>query len=47
MGFPGAQELGADLTAFWQQVSTGGLVVPSAWLGRGGWPALWSRAARN
>lgn len=45
--FPGAEELGADLTAFWQQVSAGGLVVPSAWLGRGGWPALWSRAARN
>ena len=23
-----------------------GLVVPTSWLGPGGWPALWSRAAR-
>jgi hypothetical protein len=23
------------------------LSVPAAWLGRGGWPALWARAARR
>lgn len=40
----GARELGADLAAFHAH---GGLAVPAAWLGRGGWPALWSRAKRD
>ncbi|MEV0344577.1 hypothetical protein AB0H88_02345 [Nonomuraea sp. NPDC050680] len=45
--FPAAAELGADLTSFWDRVAANGLRVPPAWLGPGGWPALWSRAARN
>ncbi|MBT2229034.1 hypothetical protein [Nonomuraea sp. NEAU-A123] len=44
---PAAAELGADLTTFWDRVATGGLRVPPSWLGHGGWPALWNRAARN
>ncbi|MEU4231420.1 hypothetical protein AB0F17_44605 [Nonomuraea sp. NPDC026600] len=44
---PAAAELGADLTTFWDRVATGGLRVPPTWLGHGGWPALWNRAARN
>lgn len=45
--FPAAAELGADLTTFWDHVATGGLRIPPTWLGHGGWPALWNRAARN
>ncbi|MEU8363692.1 hypothetical protein AB0C27_47495 [Nonomuraea sp. NPDC048882] len=44
--FPAAVELGADLAVFNERIATDGLRVPSAWLGRGGWPALWQRAAR-
>lgn len=44
--FPAAAELGADLAVFSERVATDGLRVPSAWLGHGGWPALWQRAAR-
>ncbi|MFG1709598.1 hypothetical protein ACFLIM_41085 [Nonomuraea sp. M3C6] len=44
---PGAGELGADLDAFWERVATDGLRVPGAWLGNGGWSALWQRAARH
>ncbi|NJP98896.1 hypothetical protein HCN51_57395 [Nonomuraea sp. FMUSA5-5] len=43
---PGAVELGADLDAFWARVAAEGLRVPAAWLGHGGWSALWQRAAR-
>ncbi|MGR6920258.1 hypothetical protein ACU635_39005 [[Actinomadura] parvosata] len=43
---PGAVELGADLDAFWARVAAEGLQVPAAWLGHGGWRALWQRAAR-
>ncbi|TDD47537.1 hypothetical protein E1286_17300 [Nonomuraea terrae] len=45
--FPGAVELGADLDAFWERVAADGLRVPAAWLGRGGWPALWHRSASH
>ncbi|WP_237111078.1 hypothetical protein, partial [Nonomuraea sp. MG754425] len=45
--FPGAVELGADLDVFWERVADGGLRVPVTWLGHGGWPALWQRAARR
>ncbi|SEH01106.1 hypothetical protein SAMN05444920_11936 [Nonomuraea solani] len=44
--FPDAAELGADLDVFWDRIATGGLRVPAAWLGNGGWPALWQRATR-
>ncbi|MEV0381207.1 hypothetical protein [Nonomuraea sp. NPDC050643] len=43
---PDAAELGADLETFQDRVATGGLRVPTAWLGNGGWPALWQRATR-
>ncbi|WP_344489927.1 hypothetical protein [Nonomuraea monospora] len=43
---PGAVELGADLDAFRDRVAGAGLHVPVAWLGHGGWNALWQRAAR-
>jgi hypothetical protein len=39
---PVAAELGAAVDQFGEQ----GLLVPAALLGRGGWPALWSRAHR-
>ncbi|MFI6324447.1 hypothetical protein ACIBG8_43465 [Nonomuraea sp. NPDC050556] len=42
---PTAEELGASVDAFWERVAGGGLAVPSAWLGRGGWNALWRKAA--
>ncbi|MCK2212308.1 hypothetical protein MF672_000625 [Actinomadura sp. ATCC 31491] len=42
----GAGELGADVDAFRDRVAAGGLRVPAAWLGTGGWPALWQRACR-
>jgi hypothetical protein len=40
---PDAVELGGDPQ--WTPAGTV-LTVPTAWLGRGGWPALWARAAR-
>ncbi|MEV1173824.1 hypothetical protein, partial [Nonomuraea sp. NPDC049784] len=43
---PGAAELGADLEAFWERVAAEGLRAPAAWLGNGGWPALWQGAHR-
>lgn len=43
---PDAAELGADLDVFWDRVASDGLRVPTAWLGHGGWPALWQRATR-
>ncbi|MFG6197054.1 hypothetical protein [Nonomuraea sp. JJY05] len=46
LALPGAVELGADAEGLWERVSAGGLRVPAAWLGNGGWPALWQRAAR-
>ncbi|MFB4278148.1 hypothetical protein ACBJ59_22850 [Nonomuraea sp. MTCD27] len=42
----GAAELGAGVEAFRERVAADGLRVPAAWLGNGGWPALWQRAAR-
>lgn len=42
--FPAARELGADTTVFWDRIAEHGLRVPAAWLGTGGWTALWSRA---
>ncbi|MEV4176963.1 hypothetical protein [Nonomuraea sp. NPDC049709] len=42
----GAAELGAGVDAFRERVAADGLRVPAAWLGNGGWPALWQRAAR-
>jgi len=53
--WPDAAELGADGSVTGAEADgTGvaglmapiGLVVPTSWLGRGGWPALWARAAR-
>jgi hypothetical protein len=44
---PEAGELGADLDAFWDRIAADGLRVPAAWLGNGGWPALWQRATRS
>ncbi|MBO4274046.1 hypothetical protein [Microbispora triticiradicis] len=43
---PDARELGADIEAFREHVAVGGLRVHERWLGNGGWPALWARAAR-
>ncbi|QOW36048.1 hypothetical protein [Nocardia seriolae] len=42
--WPAALELGTDKAEFADQFSRTGLLVPAAWLGAGGWPALWSRA---
>ncbi|MEV6237861.1 hypothetical protein [Lentzea sp. NPDC051838] len=41
-----AAELGAPVDVFWDQVAEHGLLVPAGLLGKGGWPALWSRAHR-
>ncbi|MEV0091135.1 hypothetical protein [Streptomyces sp. NPDC050738] len=41
---PAARELGAETTAWWDRIAEHGLRIPTAWLGAGGWPALWSRA---
>lgn len=41
-----AAELGASVELFWEHVAEHGLRVPVALLGKGGWPALWSRAHR-
>ena len=43
---PDTADLGAPGDAFWDRVGEDGLRVPAAWLGAGGWPALWQRAAR-
>jgi hypothetical protein len=39
-----AEEMGAEIS--WRR-PTPALAVPSAWLGRGGWNALWARANRT
>ncbi|WP_219460288.1 hypothetical protein [Nonomuraea rhizosphaerae] len=44
---PGAVELGADPDTLGERMAAGELRVPTAWLGRGGWAALWQRAART
>ena len=44
--WPDAVELGGVPEEFWHRVTVHGALVPSSWLGAGGWPALWSRAAR-
>ncbi|KJK50384.1 hypothetical protein UK23_10870 [Lentzea aerocolonigenes] len=41
-----ASELGAPVDVFWEHVAEHGLLIPVALLGKGGWPALWSRAHR-
>lgn len=43
---PAAAELGAPVELFWERITEHGLRVPAALLGKGGWPALWSRAHR-
>ena len=45
--WPHARELGAGTEEFWDQIANVGLQLPADWLGPGGWPALWGRAARN
>jgi hypothetical protein len=42
-----ARELVTDPERLDAQIAAGGLLVPTAWLGQGGWPALWQRAARS
>lgn len=44
--FPHARELGADTSAFWEEIAEHGLRVPASWLAGGGWTALWARAHR-
>jgi hypothetical protein len=43
---PAAADLGAPVDRFWPSVAEHGLLVPAALLGKGGWPALWSRLHR-
>ncbi len=43
---PAAADLGAPVDRFWPHVAEHGLLVPAALLGKGGWPALWSRLHR-
>jgi hypothetical protein len=43
---PMAADLGAPVELFGRRVGEHGLLIPAALLGRGGWPALWSRAHR-
>jgi hypothetical protein len=38
---------GRDAAELGAEPGDAGLVVPFSWLGGGGWPALWSRAARS
>jgi len=45
--WPDARELGASPERCRERVAAHGLVVPAGWLGAGGWPALWHRAART
>lgn len=42
-----ARELGADTSAFWDQIAEHGLRAPASWLSGGDWTALWSRAHRS
>ena len=44
--FPAARELGADTSAFWDEIAEHGLRVPASWLADGSWTTLWSRAHR-
>jgi hypothetical protein len=44
--WPDAEEVGCVRADFWRRIASDGLHVPTAWLGPGGWPALWQRAAR-
>jgi hypothetical protein len=44
--FPAARELGADTSAFWDEIAAHGLRVPASWLAAVSWPTLWSRAHR-
>jgi hypothetical protein len=46
LAWPQARELGANEIQF-DQIIQSGLLVPASWLGIGGWPALWSHAARS
>jgi hypothetical protein len=41
---PDALELGADTSAFQDQIAEHGLRVPASWLARNNWTALWARA---
>jgi hypothetical protein len=41
-----AAELGADTSAFGDQITGHGLRVPASWLSGGGWTALWARGHR-
>jgi hypothetical protein len=45
--WPDAAELGAVPERFRDRVAAGGVRVPAAWLGTGGWSALWHRAAAH
>ena len=45
--WPDAEEAGGSRDAFWPRIASDGLLVPTGWLGTGGWPALWHRAARR
>ena len=42
-----AADLGTPVQQFWPHIAEHGLLVPAALLGKGGWPALWSRAHRG
>ncbi|MBO0870191.1 MAG: hypothetical protein J2P15_16655, partial [Micromonosporaceae bacterium] len=44
LAWPDATELGGDPQWTGQRIR---LRVPELWLGPGGWPALWARAARH
>jgi hypothetical protein len=43
---PAAADLGAPVDLFAERIAEHGLLIPAALLGKGGWPALWSRAHR-
>jgi hypothetical protein len=45
--WPDAAELGAAAGGFWDRIADHGLLLPASWLPAGGWPVLWSRAARR
>ncbi|WP_157184861.1 hypothetical protein [Nocardia niigatensis] len=50
--WPAALELGSpdpgrDNAIFWNHIADHGLLIPTAYLTPGGWPALWSRAHRD
>lgn len=44
---PDARELGAAPESGRDRRAETGLLVPTAWLGPGGWPALWRKASRG